>query len=200
LGAFCGGFRNQYDIDFSADGELFTYDSDMEWDVGLPWYRPTKIFHVTSGGEYGFREGSAKWPEYYPDSVATTADVGLGSPTGVKFGTNSNFPEKYRRAFYAMDWTYGRILAVHLKPDGSTFTAANPLENPYRLSEAEREPRGGSIPPGQGAPGYGSGVWKRWRDVFPRRRAGHAGRTLPREPNRNRTGWWEVDTDRARKC
>jgi hypothetical protein len=28
------GFRNEYDIAFSPDGELFTYDADMEWDVG----------------------------------------------------------------------------------------------------------------------------------------------------------------------
>ncbi|MHA3770278.1 DUF7133 domain-containing protein [Verrucomicrobiota bacterium sgz303538] len=120
---FAGGFRNEYDIDFNADGELFTYDSDMEWDVGLPWYRPTRILHVPSAAEFGFREGSSKWPEYYPDSLPSVVDIGLGSPTGVKFGTKSNFPEKYRRAFFAMDWTYGRILAVHLTPKDSSYTA-----------------------------------------------------------------------------
>jgi hypothetical protein len=77
---FAGGFRNQYDIDFNADGELFTYDSDMEWDVNLPWYRPTRILHITSGSEFGFREGSTKWPDHYPDSLPTSGDVGLGSP------------------------------------------------------------------------------------------------------------------------
>jgi hypothetical protein len=34
------GLRNTYDIAFNPDGELFTYDSDMEWDTGTPWYRP----------------------------------------------------------------------------------------------------------------------------------------------------------------
>lgn len=116
------GFRNQYDIDFSTDGELFTYDSDMEWDVGLPWYRPTRILHVTSGADFGFREGSAKWPDSYPDSLPGVVDVGLGSPTGVKFGTRSNFPEQYQKALFAMDWTFGRILAVHLKPNGASYT------------------------------------------------------------------------------
>ena len=119
---FAGGFRNQYDIDFNKDGELFTFDSDMEWDVGLPWYRPTRILHVTSGAEFGFREGSTKWPDYYPDSLPTVVDVGLGSPTGVKFGTRSNFPDKYRRALFAMDWTYGRILAVHLEANGASYS------------------------------------------------------------------------------
>jgi putative heme-binding domain-containing protein len=120
---FASGFRNQYDIDFNADGELFTYDSDMEWDIGLPWYRPTRILHVTSGADFGFREGSTKWPEYYPDSLPAAVDIGMGSPTGVKFGTKSNFPEKYRRAFFAMDWTYGRIIAAHLTPKGSSYQA-----------------------------------------------------------------------------
>ena len=43
------GYRNAFDIAFNEDGELFTYDSDMEWDFGMPWYRPTRICHVTSG-------------------------------------------------------------------------------------------------------------------------------------------------------
>ncbi len=28
------GYRNQYDIALNQDGELFTYDADMEWDFG----------------------------------------------------------------------------------------------------------------------------------------------------------------------
>ncbi len=60
------GFRNQYDIAYSPDGELFTYDADMEWDVGTPWYRPTRVNHVTSGAEFGWRSGTGKWPVWYP--------------------------------------------------------------------------------------------------------------------------------------
>jgi len=60
----CSGFRNEYDIAFSPQGELFTFDADMEWDVGLPWYRPTRVCHVVSGGEYGWRNGSGKWPKH----------------------------------------------------------------------------------------------------------------------------------------
>jgi putative heme-binding domain-containing protein len=117
-----GGFRNAYDLDFNTEGEMFTFDSDMEWDIGAPWYRPTRINHCVIGGEYGWRSGSGKWPDYYPDNLPTTLDIGLSSPTGVKFGTGSNFPGKYRRAFFAADWNYGIIFAVHLEPRGASYT------------------------------------------------------------------------------
>ncbi|HTL57660.1 MAG TPA: hypothetical protein VL361_18380 [Candidatus Limnocylindrales bacterium] len=116
------GFRNAYDFAFNPDGEMFTFDSDMEWDWGLPWYRPTRIIHCLRSGEYGWRSGSAKWPEYYADSLPPAVNIGVGSPTGVQFGTKSNFPEYYRSALFAMDWSYGRILAVHLKPNGASYT------------------------------------------------------------------------------
>lgn len=116
------GFRNSYDFDFNADGEMFTFDSDMEWDWGLPWYRATRIVHCITGGEYGWRSGTSNEPEYYADTLPPTVDIGLGSPTGVKFGTKGKFPEKYRKAFFAMDWSYGRIVAVHLTPNGASYT------------------------------------------------------------------------------
>jgi putative heme-binding domain-containing protein len=120
---FAAGMRNTYDFDFNADGEAFGFDSDMEWDWGMPWYRPTRIYHLVSGGDYGFREGTAKYPRYYPDILPPTYDIGVGSPTGVKFGTNAKFPAEYQKAMFAMDWSYGRIFAVHLQPNGSSYDA-----------------------------------------------------------------------------
>jgi putative heme-binding domain-containing protein len=119
---FSAGLRNTYDIGFNADGELFGFDSDMEWDWGTPWYRPIRAFHSVRGGEQGFREGSAKWPEYYFDSLPATATVGLGSPTGVVFGTGAKFPLKYQKAFFMCDWTYGRLIALHLTPSGASYS------------------------------------------------------------------------------
>ena len=87
-----GGFRNPYDFAFNSDGELFTYDADMEWDIGAPWYRPTRVNHVPPGGEFGWRSGWAKWPEYYLDSLPATLDIGPGSPTGVVFYDHSHVP------------------------------------------------------------------------------------------------------------
>lgn len=121
---FAGGMRNAYDIAFGPEGELFTFDSDMEWDLGLPWYRPTRVLHVVSGGEYGWRSGSGKWPEHWLDALPAIADVGEGSPTGLEFGTGSHFPSPYRDALFIADWTFGRILAVGLEPDGASFRAS----------------------------------------------------------------------------
>lgn len=115
------GFRNSYDAAFDQNGELFTYDADMEWDFGTPWYRPTRICHVTSGAEFGWRNGSGKWPAWYPDSVPGIVNIGPGSPTGVAFGYATAFPERYRNALFAGDWTFGRIYAVHLADAGATY-------------------------------------------------------------------------------
>jgi putative heme-binding domain-containing protein len=120
---FCAGTRNTYDIAFSPEGELFGFDSDMEWDWGACWYRPIRVNHLVSGGDYGFREGSGKFPEYYEDTLPANFDFGIGSPTGVKFATASNFPEKYRKALFMLDWSYGRVLAARLTPHGATYDA-----------------------------------------------------------------------------
>jgi putative heme-binding domain-containing protein len=117
-----GGFRNAYDITFNADGELFTFDSDMEWDWGMPWYRPIRVNHCVSAAEFGWRSGTGKWPEYYPDSLPAVVNIGIGSPTGVCNGIGSKFPKAYQKAIYVLDWSYGRILAVHLTPDGASYT------------------------------------------------------------------------------
>ena len=123
LELFAAGQRNTYDIAFNPDGELFGFDSDMEWDWGTPWYRPIRVFHAVRGADHGYREGSAKWPAYYPDSLPAVAEFGIGSPTGVLFGTGAKFPEKYQKALFILDWTYGRLIAMHLKPDGASYRA-----------------------------------------------------------------------------
>jgi putative heme-binding domain-containing protein len=118
----CAGMRNTYDFDFNADGEILNYDSDMEWDTGSPWYRPIRVNLLVSGGEYGWRNGTGKWPEYYPDSLGAVVNTGMGSPVGVTFGYGARFPAKYQRAFFIEDWAYGKIYAVHLTPRGAGYT------------------------------------------------------------------------------
>lgn len=115
------GYRNEYDIAFNRHGELFTYDSDMEWDMNLPWYRPTRICHAVPGSEFGWRGGTGKCYEYHPDNLPPVVNVGPGSPTGVCFGYGAKFPEKYQNAFYACDWSYGKLYACHMKPNGASY-------------------------------------------------------------------------------
>jgi putative heme-binding domain-containing protein len=118
-----GGFRNPYDFTFNNDGELFTYDADMEWDVGAPWYRPTRVVHVAPGGEYGWRSGWSKFPAYYLDSLPATADLGPGSPTGVVYYDHSAFPPRLQNTLFVGDWALGQIHAIKLERDGATYKA-----------------------------------------------------------------------------
>ena len=115
------GYRNTFDIALNADGELFAYDADMEWDFGTPWYRPTRLLHATSGSEFGWRSGTGKWPTYYPDSLPAVVDIGPGSPVGVAFGYGTRFPGRYQRAIYVLDWTFGTMYAIHLEPEGASY-------------------------------------------------------------------------------
>ncbi len=116
------GYRNIYDGGINADGELFTYDADMEYDFNTSWYRPTRINHVTSGSMYGWRNGTGKRPEFYPDTLPATVNIGPGSPTGTVFGYGAKFPAKYQNALFILDWSWGKIHAVHLEPVGSSYT------------------------------------------------------------------------------
>jgi len=120
-----GGLRNSYDIAFNADGELFAYDADMEWDTGAPWYRPTRINHITPGAELGWRSGWAKWPDYYIDSLPATLNIGPGSPTGLEFYNHTAFPKEYRGALFGCDWATGRIHCVKLKRNGASYDASS---------------------------------------------------------------------------
>ncbi len=124
---FNRGLRNPYGIDFNEHGEAFTYDADNEGDVGLPFYRPSRINHLVVGANYGYhqRPGNTRSiPVYAPDSVPTTFDVGRGSPTSVQFGYRSNFPEPWRSGLFALDWAYGRIIRIDLVPRGASYYAS----------------------------------------------------------------------------
>ncbi len=117
------GYRNAFDLAFNREGDLFTFDSDMEWDMNTPWYRPTRVCQAASGADFGYRNGAGKWPTYYIDSLPPVVNIGPGSPTGVTFGYGAKFPAKYQDALYLCDWSYGKLYAAHLKPEGSSYGA-----------------------------------------------------------------------------
>ncbi|MDB6129641.1 MAG: heme-binding protein [Verrucomicrobiales bacterium] len=120
---YSSGYRNIFDAAFNNEGELFTYDADMEYDFNTPWYRPTRICHVVSGSEYGWRNGAGKWPEWYPDSLPPVLNIGPGSPTGTTFGYGARFPAAYQNALFALDWSWGKVYAVKMVPRGSSYVA-----------------------------------------------------------------------------
>ncbi len=142
------GYRNAYDFAFNDLGDIITYDSDMEWDAGLPWYRPTRICLATSGSELGWRSGSGKWPTYYPDSLPALVDIGPGSPTGLESGQGSRFPAKYQRAVFANDWTYGTMYAIHMTPKGGAYEAVREefvSGKPLPLTDLTVNPKDGAL-------------------------------------------------------
>jgi putative heme-binding domain-containing protein len=141
-----GGLRNAYGLDFNGDGELFTYDADLEWDIGLPWYHPTRVLHLVPGADYGWRRDAATLPSFVPDTRPAAVDIGKGSPTAVRFGRHSNFPPEYREGcLFILDWAYGRILAVRLSEEGASYRAeARPFVQgkPLNVTDLEFGPDG----------------------------------------------------------
>ncbi len=115
------GYRNSYDMAFTEDKELLVFDSDMEWDMGMPWYRPIRVVHATLGSEFGWRTGSGKWSPNYPDNLPPVVNIGQGSPTGVIMGKGLKFPTRYQRGMFIMDWSFGTMYFISLFPEGSTY-------------------------------------------------------------------------------
>jgi putative heme-binding domain-containing protein len=159
----CVGFRNEYDAAFHRDGDLFAYDADMEWDFNTPWYRPTRVCLAASGAEFGWRNGTGKWPAHYADSLPSVVDIGPGSPTGVCFGYGAKFPAKYQDALFICDWSYGKLYAVHLTPDGSAFRGEAEefiSGSPLPLTDIVVNPRDGALYFTVGGRGTQSGLYR----------------------------------------
>jgi len=145
---FSSGYRNIFDASLNDEGELFTYDADMEYDFNTSWYRPTRVNHVVSGSEYGWRNGAGKRPEFYVDNLPATINIGPGSPTGTTFGYGAKFPAKYQKAFFILDWSWGKMWAVHMEPKGASYTATKEefvSGSPLPLTDAIINPSDGAM-------------------------------------------------------
>ena len=141
-------FRNPYDCSVAPDGDIFTYDSDMEWDMGAPWYRPTRIYLCTPGGELGWRSGAGNNAFPTLDMQPALVDIGPGSPTGTTMGTGAKFPASYQRAFFACDWTFATLYAVHLTPEGGGWKARKEVfaaGKPFSVTDAVIRPQDGHM-------------------------------------------------------
>ena len=115
------GLRNAYDFAFNPQGDLFTYDSDEEREVSLPWYRPTRVFHVLPGSDHGWVSKSWMRPDATFDMPPLVASFGRGSPTGVVCYRHTQFPSQYHGALFVLDWSYGRVHALPLQAQNETW-------------------------------------------------------------------------------
>ena len=122
---YAHGFRNAYDFDFGALGDLFTYDSDVERDYLLPWYTPTRLSHIGYSGHHGWRlpgfTRSFNRPSYSPGTTPILQSMGRGSPTGVVCYRHGQFPPRYHNGLFLLDWTFGRVLFANVEPSESSF-------------------------------------------------------------------------------
>lgn len=121
------GFRNAYDFAFSVAGDMFTFDSDGERDVSLPWYEPTRVFQIVPKAHAGWISRSWKRPDAFPDMPPVIGRFDRGSPTGVVCYRHDQFPGLYHGAIFVLDWTFGRILALPLAEDGAGWKST-PIE------------------------------------------------------------------------
>ena len=117
-----GGLRNPFDLAIGAAGEIFAYEADMEWDRGLPWFRPTRVVHLIPAGDYGWRTGSGKIAFHEIDTLPGVVDLGRGSPVGVAFYHHHAYPARYSGAYFMGDWSRGRIRVLFPERAGATWT------------------------------------------------------------------------------
>ena len=142
-----GGFRNPYNHAYNYEGEAFTFDSDMEWDLNLPWYREVRSVHGVPAADYGWRTGSGKFPAYYVDSLPPVDDLGRGSPVGVDFYHSYAYPSEYFDAFLQGDWSRGRVVLSKFQRVGATYELAEPATDfiygePLNVTDLEVGPDG----------------------------------------------------------
>ncbi|WP_395751954.1 c-type cytochrome [Prosthecobacter sp.] len=157
------GTRNTYDIAMHRNGDVFGFDADMEWDTGMPWYRPTRVCFMQSGGEFGWRTCSKKFPVRWEDSLPPVVDIGPGSPTGVAFGYGAKFPAKYQDALYICDWSYGKMYAVHISPNGGGYTGVAEefmSASPLPLTDIEVSKKDGAMYVSVGGRKVQSGLYR----------------------------------------
>jgi putative heme-binding domain-containing protein len=149
------GFRNAYDMDFNSEGALFTFDSDNERCVSLPWFEGTRFYHVIPGGHFGWlnpqRAETWRTPPYACDVVAPVLDLGRGSPTGVVCYRGKSFPQHYHDGFFLLDWTFGRIYFAKPQPAGSSYSATKEIflectgDNGFAPTAAVVDPQTGDL-------------------------------------------------------
>jgi len=127
------GGRNPPSLGMNYLGEFFSFDSDMEFHVDVPFYRPVRLNHWATGGDQGW-QGVGAYPPHYVDCLPGVLEVGRGSPNWGVFYEHNQFPENYHDAFIVCDYRWksattgryassGRLVVFHLKRHGGSWRA-----------------------------------------------------------------------------
>ena len=200
---FSGGNRNAYDFAYNLAGEAFLFDSDMEWDIGLPWYREVRTAHQILNGNYGYRNGSGKYPAYYIDSLPPVRDLGRGSPVGLEFYTSYAYPREFFDSLFEADWSRGRLLYTALAPAGATYTARSDRAEfvhgePFNVTDVEVGPDG-MLYFSTGGRNTTGGVWRlRYTGTVPARPDTSGILAVVRQPQPlSSWGWAAIEKVRA---
>ncbi len=159
-----GGLRNACDLAFMPDDSCFTFDSDMEWDMGMPWYRPPRVVHIVPGADNGWRGGTGKWANWYPDALPAVADTPPASPTAVVHAGDGGFGADWEGVLLLADWSYGRIWSLEPQAKGASFTGTLELfahGRPFNVSCMRFAPKpDGALYIITGGRGTTSSLWR----------------------------------------
>jgi len=167
------GGRNSPNLGMNSLGDLFSLDSDMEWHVDLPWWRPVRLHHWITGGDQGWQSVGA-YPPYYIDNLPGVCDVGRGSPDWGVFYEHTQFPQRYRDAYFVCDYrsksattggyaTSGRLFVFFFKRSGGSYDVTHEVfaiprpasKVDFALVDVEVGPDGSLY-----VSDHGQGVWR----------------------------------------
>jgi len=169
--------RNGPNLSMNYLGELFTFDSDLEYLYGLPNFRPVRLNHWTPGARLGWGIHPQGHRNYFYDYWPAVLDVGRGTPTWGTIYEHTQLPAKFHDAVIACDYVWketktrrtGRLCAFPLKRDGSQWKAEMVV-----LADGKPDAKGGegfALVDVEVAPdgslmltGHGQGIWRLFYD------------------------------------
>jgi len=143
---FASGQRNTYDIAFNPDGDVVGVR--QRHGMGLGERRgiaPSEFITSSAAGTKGSREGSAKWPEEYPDSLPCGSQCRhrVADRRAVRNGRkiSGTLSTRVLRVGLVL-WTH--LGAVHLTPSGASYTGVfEPFVTGKPLNVTESRSRSG---------------------------------------------------------